>query len=169
MEGHRITKIIERNTVGDEVNLKEVAKQMNFKIISIDNMHDFCHLSSNNGKSPVIKLNKNLSKQERFTIVAIAISDFILYPEKTYNDRVVKFDMFSLHDLHIQRYAHRILLATRLTVSEEFIKRLRDDIHMKEINKVKSVTPNFLRCCEPYEGVSFILKEFSLLPTEWAS
>lgn len=164
---NNLSKLIASNTEDGIVDLKNVVRTLGVKISFCDTMKDLCEIKIQGSKDgeddvhPVIILKKGLSQEESCTFIAIAIAEYILTYERV-RDGGIRYDIFFLSGIHQQRYSYRLLLATRLAMSEEVITLFNQGSPACEKYKENlPYIPEFLRSCIPGHSASFLLSNFA--------
>ncbi|WDE03382.1 hypothetical protein SG34_018510 [Thalassomonas viridans] len=160
-----LEKLIKSSTHDGKVNLKEITEFFNIKIELDRQLTDLCQITlSEEDKKPVIKLSPNNDRRTKFTLVAIAIAEFILTPSRLEGEGI-RYDMFFLKEIYHQRYSYRMMLATRLAVPEEIINRMDDpNFDMAAYLAGSDYQPQFINCCVKDSSALFLLSNFSDLP-----
>jgi len=160
-----LEKLIKDSTHDGKVNLKEITEFFNISIELDRQLTDLCQIRlSEEDKKPVIKLSPNADRKTKFTLVAIAIAEFILTPSRLEGEGI-RYDMFFLKEIYHQRYSYRMMLATRLAVPEEVINQM-DEPGFDMVNYLagSDYQPQFISCCVKDSSALFLLSNFSELP-----
>lgn len=123
MNDSLLTNLIEGCTVGDKMDLKKICDTLNIKLMADPDLKDLCKIGRDDKRQLVIWINPNIDSKTKFTLVAIAVAEFILHPERI-NENGVVYDMFSLTDIHHKKHTPYIMLATRLAIPEHIIEKL---------------------------------------------
>ena len=157
-----IAKIIHSNSTEETVDLKSIIEMLGIKITIDNEILDLCHLVRKDG-CPTIILNQKLSRIQKMTYVAIAVAEYILTPDRVNKNGII-YDMFFIKGIYHQRFAYRILLATRLAIPEPVItKYCSQELGSASILSNYDFLPEFLRCCVQDSSALFSLQNFSEL------
>ena len=160
-----LEKLIKSSTRDGKVDLKQITEFFNINIMIDRQLTDLCQIYvSEQDNKPVIKLSPTNDRKTKYTLVAIAIAEFILTPSRL-EGTGIRYDMFFLKEIYHQRYSYRMMLATRLAVPEEIINKL--DLPTFDLNAyvIKSdFLPQFIHCCVKDSSALFLLSNFSDLP-----
>lgn len=155
-----IAKLIHANTSESSVDLQSICASFGIDIEFELETNDLANIKTIKGR-PVINLNPSLTKKEKLTFVAIAVSEYILTPNRV-NGKGITYDMFFMKDAYHQRFNNIMLLATRLALPENIISQLcKLETNVGEIIVKFDFTPEFLRCCVQDSNALFLLKNFS--------
>ncbi|WDE01093.1 hypothetical protein [Thalassomonas actiniarum] len=160
-----LEKLIKESTHDGNVNLKEITEFFNIRIELDRQMTDLCRIYiCEEDNKPVIKLSPNNDRKTKFTLVAIAIAEFILTPSRLEGEGI-SYDMFFLKEIYHQRYSYRMMLATRLAVPEDIINQMdQPDFDMVSYVAESDYQPQFINCCVKDSSALFLLSNFSELP-----
>lgn len=125
MNGDLITHLINEATVGDNIQLKVICEKLNIQLIAAPTLKDYCHFSRNGADELVMRLNPKIDSKTRFTLVVIAVAEYLLQPSKIEGNGIT-YDMFSLEGLSHKKHTPYMMLATRLAMPEHIINALLD-------------------------------------------
>lgn len=154
------------NTEDGIVDLKNVVRTLGVRISFCDTMKDLCVIKIQGAKEgddvhPAIILKKGLSQEESCTFIAISLAEYILTYERV-RDGGIRYDIFFLNGIHQQRYSYRLLLATRLAMSEDVITLFNQGSpSCEKYKEYLPYIPEFLRSCIPGHSASFLLSNFA--------
>lgn len=123
MQGGLITKLIADATNGDKVDLKQICDTLNIQLKAAPELKDYCNIYRDTKGKTVIRLNPSINSKTRFTLVAIAVAEFILHHERV-DEIGITYDMFSLSNLNHKKHTPFMMLATRLAIPEHIIEKL---------------------------------------------
>lgn len=151
-------KLIETAVEGDYVNLKTICLTLDIKLVIDKKLKDLCKVGVDEEQRATIWLNSDLDKKTKMTMVAIAVAEYIIHPERVLSSGVV-YDVFFLRELTTNKSTKLIMLATRLAVPEHIIEKI---VLENEVNFLKtkdydkfdidnyiansSYLPEFIRC-----------------------
>jgi hypothetical protein len=160
-----LAEMISLNINDGIVDLKNIVKTLGVGIVFCDTMKDLCVIKMEQSKGqdtkPVIILKRGLSQEINCTFIAIAVAEYILTHKRVLNGGI-RYDIFFLSGLHQQRYSYPLLLATRLTMSEDVISLFNQGaVKCEEYKERLPYTSDFLRCCVSGNSVSFLLSNFA--------
>lgn len=134
-----LTALIKDCTVGDKIDLKKICQALHISLKADPELKDLCKIGIDDKHQNIIWINPNIDAKTRFTLIAIALAEFILHPERI-SGIGITYDIFSLADLHRTKHAPYMMLATRLTIPEHIIKKL---VHANEMEFTrKSIRDN---------------------------
>ena len=156
-----ISKLINENTHGSEIDLKAIAQALDVRVITNSGLDDLCRITLAKGdKGPTIELNPKLDKQTKFTLVVIAIAEYILSFERV-AQKGITYDMFFIKNLSEEKYSYRMLLATRLAFPESVMREIDSNpTAFSEFVSTSKYLPEFVRLCSPDKSLSFVLSNF---------
>ncbi len=152
--------LIESATEGDKVNLKSICQALGVKLKTDDCMSDLGKIS-NTEDGVCITLNKRSDIKTKHTVIAVALSEYILTPSRV-TSRGISYDIFFMKDMSTKKFSPSIMLAIRLAIPEHIIEKISSQIESefesnkstvdglsfdvdKYINESKFL-PQFLRC-----------------------
>ncbi|MEW6992310.1 hypothetical protein AADZ91_16700 [Colwelliaceae bacterium 6441] len=142
MSSFGIHSLIQSATVGDTVDLKTICRTMNIKLKFDDNLQDLSKIGLDDQRQITIWLNNSLDNKTKSTLVAIAVAEYIISPEKVLQRGVV-YDVFFLKDLQKNKATNLIMLATRLAIPEHIIEKLTNSIELQfSKDQSESFDPN---------------------------
>jgi len=156
--------LIKDNTVGELIDLKSIAKELNIQIKLDQKLKDLCRIIiEKDSRHPTIYLNPNCDTKTKHTFVAIAIAEYILTPRRV-SDPGIYYDLFFLDTIYSQKHNYFMLLSTRLAFPEETIAQLEDhSINTDDFVNNCSYLPQFIRCCVSNSSALFLISNFSEL------
>jgi len=166
--------LIESATVGDSVDLKLICQTLDVHIKIDNNLQDLCKIGADKNKKIIIWLNPKLDKKTKFTLVAIALAEYIIHPEKVTSHGVL-YDMFFLRELNANKATKLIMLATRLVVPEHIIEKISNSLEVQFSNDsqtdnfdtnayiaMANYLPEFLRCVIKESSSMFLIDNLSI-------
>lgn len=160
-----IEKLITSCAREDHVDVKAFCEALGV-VIKIDNeLKNLCEIHNDKDtQKPIISLNPALDKKTKFTFVVIALSEYILTPDRVARTGIC-YDIFFLDDIYHQRHGYRMLLATRIALPEHLINKISNGSPEAEtIIANANYLPKFLRCCVSDSSALFLISNFSDLP-----
>lgn len=125
MQGDLITHLIADATNGDKVDLKQICDTLKIQLKATPELKDHCNICRDKSGKTIIRLNPTIDSKTRFTLVAIAVAEFLLHHERV-DETGITYDMFSLDNLNHKKHTPFMMLATRLTIPEHIIDKLID-------------------------------------------
>lgn len=153
-----LNRLIKSCTVGDKVDLKQICDTIKISLRADPELNDLGRIGRDKQQKLVIWLKPSLDARSRFTLVAIAVAEFILQPDRV-NKNGINYDMFALSDLHRKKHSPFMLLATRLTIPEHIIEKLVEAEELDfQAKKIREKSNRFDR--EAYIENSIYLPEF---------
>jgi len=174
MDSSEINSLIKTATVGDVVDLKVICQALNIALKIDNELGDLCKIGVGANDKVTIWLNAKLDKKTKFTLVAIAIAEYIIHPNRVGGQGVI-YDMFFLKELNSKKRSKLIMLATRLVIPEHIIEKLSDALDNQFSNdKINDpfdadsyianagYLPEFIRCIIKESTSMFLLDN---LPT----
>ncbi len=169
MNNSVLHNLIQSAVEGDVINLKSICDTLDVKLKADSTLHDLCRIGLDNDKQIIIWINPKVDRKTKFTLIAIAVAEYILYPERIKNQGV-NYDMFFLRDLNSKKNSRQIMLATRLAIPEHMIEKIakalevqfiRDDSDSDfDINDYianSKYLPEFIRCVIKESSSLFLL------------
>jgi len=164
-----IQKLIESCTKEDHVDIKEFCNALGVSVAIRPKLKNLCEIhfeKQENGKGkPVISLNPSLDKKAKFTYLAIALAEYILTPDRVTRTGIC-YDMFFIRDIYHQRHGYRMLLATRIALSEKHINIVSSlSPDAENVINNSNFLPEFVRCSVSNSSALFLLANFSDLPS----
>ena len=163
-----VQKLIASCTHDDVVDIKEFCSALGVTVAIRPNLKNLCEIhfeKQDGGKNkPVVSLNPSLDKKAKFTYLAIALAEYILTPDRVSRTGIC-YDMFFIKDIYHQRHGYRMLLATRIALSEKHINIVSSlSPDAEKIINHSNFLPEFVRCCVNDSSALFLLSNFSELP-----
>ena len=166
-----IKEMIKKNVIDDHINVKGIANSLGINIVLDEQLNDLAHIFIGKNDKPTIALKAESDKQTKYTLMVIAMADYILIPKKVVNQGI-RYDMFFINDLFAQRQTYQMLLATRLAFPEKIIKQLcNQHIYSHTLNYAKFVAdanylPQFVRSCIDDSAALFLVSNIADLPQQ---
>ncbi len=173
MDSSGINSLIQTATVDDVVDLKVICQTLNIGLKIDSELADLCKIAVGVNDRITIWLNAKLDKKTKFTLVAIAIAEYIIHPTRVSGQGVV-YDMFFLKELNSKKRSKLIMLATRLVIPEHIIEKLSDALDNQFSNDKINDTfdaesyiasagylPEFMRCTIKESTSMFLLDNLS--------
>jgi len=170
-----ISSLIKSATVGDVVDLKIICKTLNIGLKMDSELSDLCKIEVDKNSRVVIWLDPKLDKKTKFTLVAIAVAEYLIHPARVSAQGGVVYDMFFLKELNSKKRSKLIMLATRLVIPEIIIEKLSDALDnqfstsgaKEKFNADSYIAnsdylPEFMRCIIKESTSMFLLEN---LPT----
>ena len=153
-----LTALIKDSTVGDKMDLKKICETLHISLKADPDLKDLCKIGINDKHQNIIWVNPKADPKTRFTLIAIAIAEFILHPERI-SGMGISYDMFALDGLNRKKHTPYIMLATRLAIPEHIIEKLTHADEMEfESKRQREVMDLFDR--NEYIENSIFLPEF---------
>ena len=158
MNNSFLNSLIKSSTVGDTIDLKQLCAQLHIQVKVAPELKDLCKIGLDKTRKTIIWLNPSVDTKTRFTLIVIAIAEFILHPDRI-SGAGISYDMFSLADIHRKKHTPYLMLATRLAIPEHIIERL---IYAEELKfESKSVRDRAKKFdSEAYINNSIFLPQF---------
>lgn len=170
METILVKHMIKENTIGANINIMGIAKRLSIEIKVESNLNDLGKVYIDKNENVIISLNENSDKQTKYTLMVIAVADYILTPTKIMRTGIV-YDMFFLNDIFAHRHSYRMLLATRLAFPEHIIDKLCSNSGVEsgsfsyaDFIANSNYLSQFIRSCIDDSSALFLLKNTSELP-----
>ena len=158
MNNSPLTNLIKSCANGDKIDLKKLCDTLNIKVVADANLKDLCKIGRDESRQAYIWLQPSVDPKTRFTLIAIAIAEFIIHPERI-SGAGISYDMFALADLHRKKHTPYMMLATRLAIPEHIIEKLIIAAELEfESKRVRDKTEKF--DSEAYINNSIFLPEF---------
>ncbi|PCI58971.1 MAG: hypothetical protein COB35_12460 [Gammaproteobacteria bacterium] len=174
MEILLIKNMIKGNTHDNTINIKGIANKLGIEILITSHLStDLAQVYVDENDKPVIQINENTDLETKYTLMVIAMADYILKPKKVSKTGII-YDMFFLDDIFSQRYHYRMLLATRLAFPEHVIEKLcnkvatigENDINYMNFVQQSNYLSQFIRSCIDDSSALFLIKNTNDLPIQ---
>jgi hypothetical protein len=169
MNNSALHNLIQSAVEGDVVNLKSICDTLDVKLKADKALNDLCRMGVDGNDKIVIWINPKVDAKTKFTFVAIALAEYILYPNRITNQGV-NYDMFFLKDLNTKKNSRQIMLATRLAIPEHIIEKLSAALEVQFTSSDSKNTfdannyianskflPEFIRCVIKESSSLFLL------------
>jgi len=168
-----MANLIQSATVGDEMDLQSICRALGVKLKSVDGMTDLGNISSTED-GVYITLNKKSDSKTKYTVIVLALSEYILTPSRVTSSGIC-YDMFFMTDMSSKKYSPSIMLAIRLAAPEHIIEKIASQVETefssnrrtvakdsfdvdKYINESKFL-PQFLRCSIKENTAMYLLNK----------
>lgn len=174
MSSSALHRLIESATVDDIVDLKRICQTLDVKIKIDENLQDLCKVGINEQQQIIIWLNAKLDKKTKFTLVAVAVAEYLIHPNKVTGLGVL-YDVFFIREMNKHKTSKLIMLATRLVIPEHIIERISKE---SEVNFSKELPeesfdveayiaksnylPEFIRCAIKQSTGMFLLDNLTI-------
>ncbi len=152
-----MVNLIESATEGDQMDLKSICQTLGVRLKSDDCMTDLGNISSTDD-GVCITLNKRSDLRTKYTVIALALSEYILTPSRV-TARGISYDMFFMKDMSAKKYSPTIMLAIRLAIPEHIIEKIASQID-SEFDSNKSSREASYFDVDKYIGESNFLPQF---------
>ncbi len=168
-----MANLIQSATEGDQMDLQSICRALGVKLKSDDYMTDLGNISSTED-GIYITLNKKSDSKTKYTVIVLALSEYILTPSRVTTAGIF-YDMFFMKELSAKKYSPSIMLAIRLAIPEHIIEKIASQVETefnskrvtgetssfdvdKYINESKFL-PQFLRCSIKENTAMYLLNK----------
>ncbi len=158
MSNSGLQQLIESATQEDKVDLRKICQTLGVKVKIDESLNDLCRIDSNESQQATIWFKQSLDKQTKLTLIAIALAELVLHPNRV-NSQGVNYDVFFLRDLTKNKTSKLMMLATRLAMPEHIIDKVSNEIEVNfsrptteekfDVDKYirdSNYLPDFVRC-----------------------
>ncbi len=169
MDSLFVKDMIKKNIIDDHINIMGIAKSLGIQITLDEQLTDLATIRTGIENKPVITLRADSDKQTKYTLMVIAMADYILTPKKV-KTTGISYDLFFVDDIFAHRQSYQMLLATRLAFPEPIIKQLcNQHLYSGILDYAKFVAESnylstFIRSCIDDSAALFLVKNFADLP-----
>jgi len=137
-----MSNLIQSATEGDQMDLQSICKALGVKLKSEDGMTDLGSISSTED-GVYITLNKKSNLKTKYTVIVLALSEYILTPSRVTTGGI-SYDMFFMKEMSAKKYSPSIMLAIRLAIPEHVIERIASQIDSEfSSSKTSATAPSF--------------------------
>jgi len=124
--GNVVVSLIEKHSQDEVIDIMAMASSMGIGVgcVEMETSTDVAFMiQGEEDKRPKIKLNKNNTTEQNYTLVALLLADCLIAPKKAHREGF-KYEIFFLKDLRNYRLTRTFLLATRLAIPEQIINQI---------------------------------------------
>ncbi len=142
------------------VSTTGIAESLGFTVHAelFSNTTDLCVASRGDDKKKSIRVASSMTLQEQNCALAWILATYILNGRTLTPEKPIRFNIFTMREFRASRYSRTMLLATRLTMTEEAIKKVTElDNHIIQNKLIEHVTIEFANAAIKDQSVAFLI------------